>query len=144
MPNRGFPPLGFHPWDQVAIPDLEQLLSLPPTTLGHQYALHLRRQGLQPLRFGPRRVQVHDVVHVLTGYGTDLVGEAEVQGFILACHPLPINRLLTVGLLAKTQALGAMWRAYQRGKASTFDPDRFPLEQMWTVDIDHIRRTFRI
>jgi ubiquinone biosynthesis protein Coq4 len=32
---------------------------------------------------GPRRQQLHDGIHVLTGYGTDPVGEAEVQAFLL-------------------------------------------------------------
>ncbi|GAB4214108.1 MAG: hypothetical protein OHK0012_11460 [Synechococcales cyanobacterium] len=126
----------------VPIPPLAFLLSLPPETLGYHYARHVQDRGLQPLRFGPRRVQVHDVLHVLTGYDTDLVGEAQVQGFVLGCKPLPINRVLALGLLMRTGAVIAVWQAYQRGQRSTFNPDTFPLETSWSVAVADLKRQY--
>jgi len=73
--------------------DLDELLELPPETLGGAYARHMRARGLRPdfydeveprhrlhyLRLRLR--QTHDVWHVLTGYDTDPVGELGLQGF---------------------------------------------------------------
>jgi len=59
---------------QVApIVEIEQLRSLPPGSFGRAWADHLDERGLHPLQ-GPRRQQLHDGIHVLTGYDEDYSG----------------------------------------------------------------------
>ena len=73
--------------------------SLPTGTFGRAWADHLDDAGLAPLDYGPRRQQLHDGIHVLTGYGTDPLGEAEVQAFLLGAKFRLIHGALMLGLL---------------------------------------------
>nr|MBW4577583.1 hypothetical protein [Aphanothece sp. CMT-3BRIN-NPC111] len=81
------------------IVDLEKLRSLPISTFGRTWADFLDRHNLPPITTGPRRKQLHDGVHVLTGYGTDPVGEAQIQAFLLGSKFRLAHVLLAVGLL---------------------------------------------
>ncbi|MFM6156014.1 MAG: hypothetical protein ACKPE3_23960, partial [Sphaerospermopsis kisseleviana] len=62
---------------------IEQLRSLPLGTFGRKWADFLDDNNIQPFTTGIRRKQLHDGVHILTGYGIDSIGEAEVQAFLL-------------------------------------------------------------
>lgn len=113
------------------IVDLATLQACPTGTLGYCWAAFLDRNQLHPLTSGTRRKQLHDGVHILTGYGTDTLGEAEVQAFLLgATFSLP-NLLIGLGLLRAIQrsarftetVKSRLWNAYQRGQAAQFDPD---------------------
>jgi ubiquinone biosynthesis protein COQ4 len=83
--------------------DRERLLALPPGTLGRTYAEFATReqitgQGLADASLTGRRVELdperqlfyerlrdmHDLWHVATGYGRDLVGEAALLAFSYA------------------------------------------------------------
>ncbi|MCH9685982.1 MAG: hypothetical protein K0V04_31395 [Deltaproteobacteria bacterium] len=62
----------------------QALAALPPQTLGREYYDHCRAGGF-PLpgeRYGaPEAIAVHDMAHVLGGYGTDPAGELQVAAF---------------------------------------------------------------
>lgn len=51
--------------------DLTELQSLAVGTLGRELVDHFAIHQLPPLTSGPRRKQLHDAVHVITGYGID-------------------------------------------------------------------------
>ena len=96
-------------------PDFDALLTLPPETLGFQYARHIVDNGLNKtiasdyrrahekmetegkLAGMPDEVkyavlrgfQIHDIFHILTGYLTDAYGEIALQAFTLAQRQLP-------------------------------------------------------
>ncbi|MGP1383860.1 MAG: Coq4 family protein [Thainema sp.] len=134
------------------IVDLSRLRTYSPGTLGHCWAEFLDRNQLQPLTSGPRRKQLHDGVHVLTGYGTDTLGEAEVQAFLLgATFSLP-NALIGLGLLhsirrssgLSDKVRSRLWQAYQRGQAAQFDPDSWQPETLWAESLETIQRQFAI
>lgn len=134
------------------IVDLATLRTYPPGTLGHCWAAFLDRNQLQPLTSGTRRKQLHDGVHVLTGYGTDTLGEAEVQAFLLgATFSLP-NLLIGLGLLRAIQrsvglsetVKSRLWTAYQRGQAAQFDPDSWHPETLWAESLEVIQQQFAI
>lgn len=60
------------------------LRQLPEGTLGRELVEHFRRGGfaLPGERFGaPEMIVVHDMAHVLSGYGTDPAGELQVAAF---------------------------------------------------------------
>lgn len=74
--------------------DYDALRALPETTLGGAYARFLDANELDPDLFqappglpevpayiAQRMRQVHDLWHVLTGYGTDVAGEIALQAF---------------------------------------------------------------
>jgi ubiquinone biosynthesis protein COQ4 len=73
--------------------DLEALENMPEGTLGHELAVYYRENHIapfstdQPLRndidyISKRYRETHDIYHLLTGYGTDVMGEMELQAFV--------------------------------------------------------------
>jgi ubiquinone biosynthesis protein Coq4 len=95
--------------------DLEALEQLPPGSLGHVYAHQLRSQGLSPeslidptpisspQQYVTHRLrETHDIVHVLTGFGTDGAGELGLQAFNLAQNRSALAVMLIFGGMLKT------------------------------------------
>lgn len=135
------------------IVDIAYLRSLPVGTFGRAWADFLEHNHLQPLATGTRRKQLHDGIHVLTGYGSDLLGEAEVQAFLLGAKFGWLNLALSLGLLrllaqrshlqdpAITPKL--LWnhllKAYQRGQRSHLDPDAWQPEPLWQLPLAEAR-----
>jgi ubiquinone biosynthesis protein Coq4 len=140
------------------IVDLEELRSLPTGTLGRAWADSLDRHHLTPLTTGPRRKQLHDGVHVLTGYGVDLIGEAEVQAFLLGTKKQLTHLVLLIGLLSgirqqrrhgqlnlSTHTIRSRLRqAYQRGQRSQFDVDTWQPERLWNCPLEQVQTMFDI
>ncbi|XGV96432.1 MAG: hypothetical protein ACAF41_27340 [Leptolyngbya sp. BL-A-14] len=138
------------------IAHIEQLRSLPTGTLGRSLADFLEQEQLTPFQTGPRRKQLHDSVHVLTGYGADPIGEAEVQAFLLGAKFHPTNLLLVGGLLhvihrcvAPLPLLNAtirqrLWAAYWRGRHSLFDVDTWQPEAQWHLPLSQVQPLFRL
>jgi len=120
------------------IVELQHLRQLPHGTLGRTLADFLDQHNLKPFTTGPRRKQLHDSVHVLTGYGTDSIGEVEVQAFLLGAKFHLAQILLGLGLLKMVYAQSCdrpnsigqgIVRAYRRGQTSTFDVDSWQPER---------------
>jgi ubiquinone biosynthesis protein COQ4 len=80
--------------------------------------------ALDPARawFRDRTILLHDLLHVLSGYGTDDVGEATLLAFSLAQQPGPAGALLALGAALEVgRELGLDWlrydfRAWRRGR----------------------------
>jgi len=149
-------------------PDLAQRLAdrgalraLPKGTLGCAYADLVEREGITPqgivdasiagratrealsddMRFlGDRMRDTHDLWHVVTGYGPDLLGEAALLSFTYAQTRNPGVGLVV--LLAVIKGDPKIWRVmangYRRGQRAKWLPavaweallDR-PLEEVW-------------
>jgi ubiquinone biosynthesis protein COQ4 len=112
--------------------DLDALERLPEGTLGHEYAHQLRSQGLTPdslIDTNPitspqdyvthRLRETHDIVHVLTGFGVDRVGELGLQAFNLAQNRSPLAVMLIFGgmlsALQNDEPLEELLTALSRG-----------------------------
>ncbi len=114
---------------------------LPDDTFGRTWIAALDAAGLAPLDSGPRRQQLHDGIHVLTGYGTDPLGEAQVQAFLIGCkfrlfHGVILSQMVLAVAVVKPIArrvvqcdlvtvqdlLHHLHQAYQRGCQSQLDP----------------------
>jgi len=129
------------------IVDIEWLRSLPCGTFGRAWADSLDRHHLQPFTTGPRRKQLHDGVHVLTGYGTDAIGEAEVQAFLLGAKFHLTHMILGLGLLRQVRQQShlshpirlRLQAAYRRGRHSQFDADTWQPELMWSLPLNEVR-----
>jgi len=92
--------------------DVAALRTLPPGTLGRTFADHLLENGLDALPHLPAStdveyvrahlLEVHDVWHVLTGFGTQVAGELGLQAFSLAQLGSPFAAGILTGGLANT------------------------------------------
>ncbi len=144
------------------VADINILRSYPLGSFGRAWADALEQNSLQPFTFGPRRLQLHDGVHVLLGYGVDSIDEARVQAFLLGTQNRlkPFNWFVLNLLVAKVfQQLNAaqlntpasrqilfkaLWQAYQRGYQSTFNPDRWQPETLWHLPLEQVRASFNL
>ncbi|MEM8807609.1 MAG: hypothetical protein AAGF01_16440 [Cyanobacteria bacterium P01_G01_bin.38] len=140
------------------IVDIASLRQLPIGTFGRLWADTLDMYQLKPLTAGPRRQQLHDGIHVLTGYGVDPIGEAEVQAFLLGAKFRLVHLVIGLGLLSAIarqmpQPKGKLYRqnvgkrlrqAYYRGHHSRFDPDTWQPEQLWNQPVEQVRALFRV
>ena len=144
--------------------DLAELRQLPEGTFGRAFAEHMIAAKLDPAAlptlasddanafFRAHLYETHDIWHVVTGFGTDVVGELGLQAFYQAQIPGPLpSLLLAVGLLRSAifdQALTvpfmeALVRGWRMGKASR------PLfgvrwAAYWTTSLDDVRRELGI
>lgn len=92
--------------------DVAALHTLPSDTLGRAFADHLVENGLRVLPSLPARsdaeyvrahlLEVHDIWHVLTGFGTQVAGELGLQAFSLAQLGSPFAAGILTGGLANT------------------------------------------
>ena len=95
-------------------PDMPALAQLPPGSLGHCFAEHIRNTGFDPNYYRPlpitddanyiltRLRQTHDLWHLVTGLGSDVKGELGLQAFCLAQIRIPLPILLIAGGLLRT------------------------------------------
>ncbi len=135
------------------------LRELPAGTLGRELFEHFRRGGfaLPGERFGaPEMIVVHDMVHVLSGYGIDPAGELQVAAFtagfrsreqslpillfVLAQFDLGIPMVPVASPEFGNLDADAFLAAYVRGSKMTVD--LFEGWDMWAV-IDHPVRELR-
>ncbi|MDJ0556066.1 MAG: Coq4 family protein [Microcoleaceae cyanobacterium MO_207.B10] len=94
-------------------PDIELLLKYPENSLGYIYASYLLETGFDPNFYRKLTVkdntnyillrlrQTHDIWHLVTGFGTDVVGELGLQAFVLAQTRRPMSVVLIAGGLLK-------------------------------------------
>jgi ubiquinone biosynthesis protein COQ4 len=111
--------------------DLKDLLGCPEGSLGHCYASTMLSNGLQPEFY--RKLQIeddysyiamrmretHDIWHIITGFSTDLAGEAGLQAFTLAQmrSPLAVTLLgaFFVNALKSSTPLNPLFEKIQQG-----------------------------
>lgn len=116
-------------WD-INMPLLSQY---PRHSLG--YALHqfLERENLALMP----HYETHDVLHVLTGYGTTVPLEARMQCFILGNGRYTLSVIFTVllGIVLMPEHWLNFWKDYQAGKAQPcFVNNDFSLLLDWDID----------
>ncbi|WP_374592505.1 Coq4 family protein [Aquabacterium sp.] len=144
---------------------------LPRDSLGRGYAEFMRAEPpsvaeraalvAQPQRFAEgdssdeaflcnRLRDMHDLFHVLTGYGRDLLGELCMMAF---CYPQQGTRsfgaLALVGSLQMRRNLAlpevtrAVRQAYRHGRYAAWIPGQ-PIEDMLADSLDALRARWRI
>jgi ubiquinone biosynthesis protein COQ4 len=145
---------------------LEELKALPQGTLGYLYANQLLSLGLSPDDLLPKEPvvtdddyielrlrQTHDIVHVLTGFGTNPEGEIGLQAFNLASYKTPLAALLIFGSIIRglkgTESfdidalLVAISKGFIIGKKSKLLVSQ-KLEEQWERNIEDLRREYNI
>ncbi|MFZ5445587.1 MAG: Coq4 family protein [Myxococcota bacterium] len=142
--------------------DLEALAKQPEGTVGRAFAEYFVKNKIEPFST-PYEVrnevdylikwyrETHDLHHILTGYGTDAVGEMEVQAFALGNLGFRVSvMILMFAALLRPHDLPPMWKywdrlqvAYRRGRASAnlFD---VRYDQYLDATVDSLRQALRI
>ena len=91
--------------------DPARLIKLPENTLGHQYAQFMKKHGFSPdfyeVEKSPpddhvgylliRVAQMHDMWHIVTGFGPEFNGEQALQAFGLAQNYSPASIVFMAG-----------------------------------------------
>jgi ubiquinone biosynthesis protein COQ4 len=140
------------------IVDLDYLRSLPSDSFGKAWANHLDESNLSPFLVGVRLKQIHDGVHVLTGYDTTPLGEAQVQLFLLGTKFRVRHLVLCLGLIRPIiwrlrrdrtleqfpDVVRSLWEAFQRGRQASFDIETWQPERSWHVPLDIVRAQVEI
>ena len=155
-----------------ALSDQAALTRMPPDSLGRAYLDYLADTGfrttglidlqhetrrrwqaqhglppLDPVRswFADRIGLVHDLAHVVTGYGTDDLGEATLLAFSQGQSGGRANALLTAGAFFEVfRSRGRPWlryvtRAYRRGRRAQ-SLVALPWEEMLPMRLSTVRR----
>ena len=134
--------------------DLARLEALPPGSLGHEYSRFYTQPGVDPLHslsrnlsdsqyLAKRMRETHDLHHLLTGYGTDMVGEHELQAFQYGNLRTPTSLLTLVATffrrypIARRDYLRRLRRAYRRGRAS-LPIANIPWEDHWEAPLQEL------
>ena len=148
--------------------DRARLEALPPGTLGREYARFMRAGGIEaqglvdasdeaerrtgepPIDadrewFYARLRDMHDLWHVVTGYGRDLAGEATLLSFTHAqIRNRGIGAIVLAAIAKGPKSLDLawpryLWRAWRRGqRASLLPAARW--EELLRLPLDEVRR----
>lgn len=127
--------------------DREALLAMPPGSLGRTYAEFVEREQISAdglvdaslaggdgrvddpdrLLFGARLRDSHDLWHVVTGYGRDLLGEAALLAFTFAQTRTPgigviVGHALWVAKGDFAPARPIIWQGFRRGLGAAWLP----------------------
>ncbi|MFL5353805.1 Coq4 family protein [Archangium sp.] len=138
--------------------DFEALSRLPPGTLGHAFARFYLDKGLNPLASHDRQLsdvqylaqrmrETHDLHHLLTGYGTDMLGEQELQAFQYGNLRTPTSLIaLGHGVAVElprhpAEYLRRVRAAFQRGRVSR-PIASIPWEEHWETPLKHFQEQF--
>jgi ubiquinone biosynthesis protein Coq4 len=140
--------------------DLDELIKLPPDTLGGAYARHMELQGFTPDTFVEpdrdgvfdRRLAVaHDVHHIIAGFDSSPIGEFGLAAFMLVQY----RDLLNVFVLSWVpwfaigywrslpQLVAALYRGFMTGWSSK-PIVSYPFELHWQTPIQIVRRELGI
>ncbi|BAY82100.1 hypothetical protein NIES267_15780 [Calothrix parasitica NIES-267] len=139
--------------DVPQIVKVEELRFCKQGSFGKAWADFLDDNNLQPLTTGFRRKQLHDGIHVLTGYGSDPIGEAELQAFLLGAKFGLLNLVIGLGLLRmirkrlpnqSASARKRIWKAYQRGQSCNLNPDTWEPELLWDLPLNEVKAKFGV
>lgn len=114
------------------LPDVEAFQRYPEGSLAHAFAKHIVDHGFDPDYYRKldvvddidwvmmRMRQTHDIWHVVTGIGTDPIGELALKAFELAQTRRPLAAVITTGgvlryLVKDPDELGEVLRAISAG-----------------------------
>lgn len=147
--------------------DRDYLASLPAESLGRAYLEFMKTQNLsaeglvdaslageRPLeeslaRYAERLRDMHDLWHVVTGYGRDTSGEVCLLGFTFAQTRNPglaFIALIGAAKIAREmdrRIFPALWAAYRAGRRAEWLPAA-DWEQLLTEPLDRVRQRLRI
>lgn len=154
-----------------ALADVDGLRAMPAGSFGNAYYDFLMAEGFDPETFADvlrkktprfrnmyeenrwfalRSLLSHDLWHVLTGYGTDPIGETQLLAFTWGQHGGKGRAFLALGAAFRTRPLleEGWWlaefiRAWRRGRNAVCLLAA-PYEQLLPLPLDEVRRVLKI
>jgi ubiquinone biosynthesis protein COQ4 len=151
--------------------DAAWLASMPPGSVGAAYRAFVGARGISayglarqshklvdvdmqaanPATWYARRLRdIHDVWHVLTGYGVDTLGEACLVGFSFAQTGSAGFALIAGGAALEFQKISrrrpyaqAIWQAWRHGSTAAWLP-ALDYEALFSLPLDDARTRLRI
>lgn len=139
--------------------DLDALASLPEGTLGRAFVQYFRDNGIAPFEttfpihtdvdyLSKRYRETHDILHIITGYGTDELSEMELQAFVRG--NLQLKQAVMINTFGGLRILfqegpAALWRYVQKLKAAKARGRRsrellsVPYETLWERPVAELR-----
>ena len=147
--------------------DQDALRAMPAGSLGSTYLAFVEAQNLSAdglveasetgtefddanfARYAARTRDMHDLWHVLTGYGRDTLGEDCLLAFSYAQLRNPgvavicFIAALKISRESRESVFGANWRAFRAGRAAAWLPAQ-DWEHLLTQPIDEVRKQLRI
>jgi ubiquinone biosynthesis protein COQ4 len=146
---------------QLTQDDLAALRALPDGTLGNLLARYYVDNGIRPFvtrlpvrsdaeYLVKRYREIHDIAHLVTGYGTHAIGEVELQAFLLGNLGLRTPWLAMVyAALVRPYGLPPIWKyarrlldAYRRGRQSDDVALRPQYEHDWASTMEDVRQRY--
>jgi ubiquinone biosynthesis protein Coq4 len=146
------------------LPDLDALARGAEGSLGWAFARHIRDRGFDPDYYRKidvhsdtqwvlmRMRQTHDLWHVMTGIGTDPIGELSLKAFELAQTRRPMAAVITSGGVLRylikdpdelDHVLNAIAHGYSLGReARPFLAQRW--EEAWDRPLTHWRAQMNV
>ena len=144
-----------------------ELKALPPQTLGYEFAKFMNNPDVTPINKLPEsrdkinpeldylraRIRlIHDIHHVVCGYGADEIGEMGISAFYIAQINSPLNSMiLAFGLIKCTlksparlpELMNMLTHGWQMGLTT---PNLFGVkwEEMWALPLDEVRHQLKI
>lgn len=144
---------------QAGTLDLAALQQLPEGTLGKALGHYYEENGITPFvssypvrndveYLAKRYREIHDTLHIVTGYGTDSISELELQAFVAGNlglrHPVLILVLTAIFMPLDVPPLwkyyGKLRAAYRRGRRSQDISLKPRYEHYWGAHVDEVRR----
>ncbi|MEM1434520.1 MAG: Coq4 family protein [Pseudomonadota bacterium] len=151
----------------AVLTDREALRQLPSGSLGRAYLAFVEREQItaeglaeasaheaaitdpELLRFATRQRDMHDLWHVITGYGRDSFGEVCLLGFTYAqTRNRGLGVICLVGSVKTRRALGkgvyrAVWKAWRAGRRAAWLPEQ-DWEHLLAQPLAQVRAQLRI
>ncbi len=141
----------------------EQLVALPPGTLGREYVIFMNKEGVTSLDKLPEATQkinpeldyirararlTHDIHHVVCGFPASEMGEMAISAFYVAQINSPLNSMvLAIGLIKATmtaperlcELMEEIVTGYQMGKRAN---NLFGVkwEDYWSIPVSDLRQ----
>jgi len=167
--GRGARLLAERPSLLATLADRDALLALPPGSLGRTYAEFMSSEQIsadglvaasamppgqerwvdEEHRFvGERLRDMHDLWHVVTGYGRDLLGEAALLAFTFAQTRTPGIGVIVGHALWRARgdfapARSFIWRGFRRGLRAAWLPEQ-EWEKLLPEPLDTVRERLHI
>ncbi|MBL8607571.1 MAG: hypothetical protein JNL38_09635 [Myxococcales bacterium] len=151
---------------RALLSDRERLLAMPPGSLGRAYADFTEREGISAdgivqaneaarrgevpdvdpdlLWLGDRMRDTHDLWHVVTGYGADVVGEVALLAFSYAqTRHVGVALVCSLALVRGLPVSGVARRAFRAGSAAAWLP-AVRWESLLALPLADVRAKLRV
>lgn len=116
------------------------------------YPIKIRKDYTQIEYVRERRRETHDLLHIVLGYNTTLLGEASINSFLIGKAKMPTCIFIVIGIIIRTMFknprelnlfIDSVVKAYLRGKNAK-SPFSIKWEEYLDRPIEEVRTVFGV